>query len=176
MTQKTMEIFGLIYTEKICRPEDKLFIVDDVFELLTKAYAKVEGGLLFSDEDELLSKTGVWQVIYRNAEIIGVVVYKAKKGTKMVAIAAHEKFKQSAKAVFSTLFRKSFARTWMEVSEGVERYMMKLGAEKFLIPNKYAARLTEKEIVALCEDGYHYERVINGVIKRKVIVGIPKEW
>jgi hypothetical protein len=155
---------------------DKVFIVDDVYRILQKAYATVEGGLNFKSKDDLISSTGLWRVVYCKSEIIGVIIYKAKRGSKMVALAMHEQFKKSAKEVFSYIFRKTFSKSWMEVSGAAEKYLMKLGAAQYRIANIHATEILGKEIIELCDDGYHYKRVINGIVKKKVMVGIPREW
>ena len=109
-----------------------------------------------------------------DTEPIGVIIYKAKFGLKMVALGLSDRFRKEAKIILSRVLRETLSRTWMEVSEGMERFMQKIGCEKFFIPNSYADKLTKKKIIKLCNDGYHYIREINGIPKRKVIVGFPK--
>ena len=94
----------------------------------------------------------------------------------MVALALNERFKSQAKVLLAKLFRKTIAKSWMEVSEGAEKFMLKIGLGKFRVPNKYAEKLTKKEILQLCDDGYHYIREINGVKKKKMIIGFPKNF
>ena len=63
----------------------------------------------------------------------------------------------------------------MEVSEAAEKFILKIGGNKFLISNKYAPTLTKKEIKGYENDGYHYKREIQGITKTKVIIGTPKK-
>ena len=78
------------------------------------------------------------------------------------------------KTMLAYLFKITFNNTWMEVSEGAEQFVLKHGGGKYLLPNSVASELTGKEIVEVCDDGYHYKRMINGVLKTKVMLGNPK--
>ena len=174
MTLKTLETAGIVYVEELRKIEEKIFIVDEVYALLEKAYSSVKGGLHFSGKDDLILTTDLWRLIYNGTKLIGIVIYKAKRGLKMVALGVHEDFKTEAKAVLSKMLKRTIAKSWMEVSENVEHFMLKLGCEKFRLQNSCAAALTQKEILSLCDDGYHYVREINGIRKTKVIIGFPK--
>ena len=170
--------YDFLHTEDINNSFEKALIADDVFAILKEAYTNVEGGLHFKNSDELICKTSLWRVIYYNATIVGVVVYKSKNGLKMVALAlanfCSNSIKNYTKQMLSFIFKLTFNNSWMEVSEAAEKFILKNGGEKYLVPNKYAAKLTKKDILALCDDGYHYKREINGIIKTKVIIGNPK--
>ena len=176
MNLKTLEFTNIVYVEEVRKIGDKILIVDDIFDILKNAYSGVTGGLHFKDKDDLLLSTDLWRIIYMDTEPIGVIIYKAKFGLKMVALGLSNKFRKEAKAILARVLRETLSRTWMEVSEGMEKFMLKLGCEKFFIPNIYAEKLTKKNIIKLCDDGYHYIREINGIPKRKVIVGFPKYW
>jgi len=170
--------YDFLHTEDITNSFEKALIADDVFSILKEAYTNVEGGLHFKNSDELICKTSLWRVIYYNATIVGVVVYKSKNGLKMVALAlanfCNKSIKNYTKQMLSFIFKLTFNNSWMEVSEAAEKFILKNGGEKYLVPNKYAAKLTKKDILELCDDGYHYKREINGIIKTKVIIGNPK--
>lgn len=92
----------------------------------------------------------------------------------MVALGIKSSTNKAVKKILSYLLKVSFRNTWMEVSEAAERFILKIGGENFLVPNTKAAQLTSKDILELSADGYHYKRVINGVVKTKVIVGNPR--
>ena len=70
-------------------------------ELLSKPLETVEKinkcGLNFEDKQDLLENTSIWKVIYLDNNIIGVLIYKAKYGLKMVACAINETYKNIAK-------------------------------------------------------------------------------
>ena len=48
-------------------------------------------------KQDLLKNTSIWKVIYLDNNIIGVLIYKAKYGLKMVACAINETYKNIAK-------------------------------------------------------------------------------
>jgi hypothetical protein len=166
------------YHETISLTRDKVYIVDDIYELLYESYKSVKGGLHFSSKDELITKTDRWKVIYFDAKIVGVIIYKAKKGLKMVAMGIHSNIEKPlrnfTKQILVQIFQFTFSHTWMEVSEGAEKFILNNGGNKFLIPNSLAVQLTGKEILGLCDDGYHYKRVINGIVKTKLMVGTAR--
>ena len=178
MNYANLTLLDILKTENITSTHERAYIADDVFELLSSAYANVKGGLLFSSIDELILKTSMWRVIYFQSTIVGVVIYKAKRGLKMVALALstnlNKPMQKYAKTMLSYLFKITFNTTWMEVSEGAEKFIVSNGGEKYFVPNHLASKLTGKEILGYCKDGYHYTREINGVLKTKVIVGKPK--
>jgi len=177
MKYEDMILFGRLESETICSMVDKVFIVDEVFSLLQKAYQNVKGGLHFVDKDALIHTTSQWKVIYLDEKVVGVVIYKAKKGLKMVAMGIANDigmFRRYVKRMLSELFLVTFGKSWMEVSEGAERFLLKIGGERFVIPNSYARELTGKDILSLDDDGKHYYREINGVVKRKIILGTIK--
>jgi len=165
------------YKEEISTTLDKLFIVDEVYELLKVAYERVEGGLHFADKDDLVISTDLWRVVYYEAAIVGVIIYKAKRGLKMVAMAINhcieKRIKRYTKEFLGWVLRSSLAKSWMEVSESLERFILQNGGINHLIPNHLARSLTGKDIKVL-SDGYHYQREIQGIIKTKIIIGNVK--
>ena len=175
MTYQTLITSDRLTSDTITSTVEKSYIADEVYALLLQAYSSVKGGLHFVSVDELIVKTAQWRVIYLDDTIAGVIIYKAKRGSKMVAMAISDTLNYSlrthVKSMLSYIFKITFGTTWMEVSEGAERFVLKVGGEKFLLSNTLAANLTGKEILSLDDDGYHYYREINGVIKRKVILG-----
>ncbi len=178
MNYTNLTSLEILQTEDISSMAERVYIADEVFELLRLAYANIRGGLLFASADELVMNTSRWRVIYFQSTIVGVMIYKAKRGLKMVALALSNtlssSLKQHTKTMLSYLFKVTFAHSWMEVSEGAERFIIQNGGERYLVSNALASQLTDKDIVGYCADGYHYKREINGVIKTKVIIGKPK--
>ena len=175
MTYDNLIFAGLLQSENITSHKEKLFIVDDVFSILESAYSSVRGGLAFKSKDELIVTTTLWRVIYLHESVVGVIIYKAKRGLKMVATGVasflNKREAISVKNLLAFMFKYTFRNTWMEVSEGLEKFILKIGGEGFLVSNSYAAGLTGKNILSLDSDGYHYTREIKGVVKRKVIIG-----
>lgn len=178
MNYNNLILIGSLQTETIKSTHEKLFIVDDVFTILQDAYKNIKGGLHFKDKDELINKSDLWKVIYLEERVVGIVIYKAKRGLKMVALGIasflEKKSRCNIKTMLSHIFQLTFANSWMEVSEGVERFIIQNGGHHFLINNTLASQLTGKTILSLDADGYHYTREINGVTKTKVIVGTVK--
>jgi len=178
MNYTNLTLLDILKTESITSTHERAFIADDIFDILAEAYSDVKGGLLFSSVDDLILKTAMWKVIYFQSNIVGVVIYKAKKGLKMVALAissqVNKKLRNNIKIMLHEIFKMTFGKTWMEVSEGAEKFLMKIGGIKFMLPNTLANSLTGKEILSLDEDGYHYYREINGIVKRKIILGTVK--
>ena len=86
-----------------------------------------------------------------------------------------KKIKTLTKNFIAYIFKKSFRKIWMEVSEAAEKFMIKIGGDKFLVSHKYASNLTQKEIKGYEFDGYHYKREIQGITKTKIIIGTPKQ-
>ena len=148
-------------------------ILDEVYTLLESTYKNVEGGLNFENKYDLLQNTSIWKVIYFENHIIGVLIYKAKHGLKMVACAINETYKNIAKKRLINIIKKNFSKTWMEISEGLERFILNIAsAKEFIIHNKKAKDILKKSI-QLCNDQHHYIREINGVNKTKILVGTP---
>jgi len=178
MTNSKLLFTQNINIETITLKSEKAFIVEDVYSILEDAYKSVKGGLHFTSYDDLLLNTTMWKVIYSDATIVGVIIYKAKQGLKMVAMGLSTKltkhYQRIIKKTLASLFQLTFSYTWMELSEGAEKFILKHGGSKYILPNHLARELIKKEIVTLCDDGVHYKRVINGVLKTKIIVGKPK--
>ena len=158
----------------IKRTETKEKYLDSVYAILEESYSHVEGGLNFENKEDLLVNTSVWKLIYFGEQLIGVVVYKAKLGLKLVALGLVKVYKELAKKRLYRLLRTSLTKTWMEISEGFEAFVLKIkGVEEFVHPCSLAQVFTQKQIIEQCSDGVHYKREINGVIKTKLIVGTP---
>ena len=168
-----------IIFEKVDNYEKVLF-AGEVYSLLKESYRDVKGGLLFKNINDLVESTGRWDLIFFDNKVVGAIIYKVKRGLKMVALGISKqidrKISNCVKSMLTMFCRNIFRFSWMEVSEGAEKFFMKNGASNYLIPNIYAKQLlADKEIIELCDDGYHYKREIKeGVIKTKVLIGNPK--
>jgi hypothetical protein len=178
MRYENLVTLGRLEEDILLSMAEKSYIADDVYTLLSNAYANVKGGLHFASPDELLSKTSLWKVIYLDSHIVGAIIYKSKRGLKMVAMAICDSINYTLrthiKTMLSHIFQKSFRNSWMEVSECAEKFILHVGGDKFLVKNTLASQLTAKNILSLDNNGTHYYRKINGVIKRKVMIGTFK--
>ncbi len=158
-------------TINIYNPVDKVRWIDQVWKILNDAYSKVEGGLLFTDQCEIIRNTSIWKLIVENNKVIAVTIFKHKFGQKLVAMGTSNAIHAKEALIF--LISHSLERTWMEVSEAVEVFIMKYcGGEKFLINQSEAVHYLNKTIETV-GDGYHYIREIAGVSKTKILLGTP---
>lgn len=158
----------------IKRTETKEKYLDKVYAILEESYSKVEGGLNFESKQDLLKNTSVWKLMFCAEKLIGVVVYKSKLGLKLVALGLVKAYKELAIKRLYRILKSNLTRTWMEISEGFEKFVLKIsGVERFIHANNVAEAFTQKQIIEQCADGVHYKRDINGVIKTKLIVGTP---
>lgn len=67
--------------------EERKKYAQEVFDLLQKAYRKVDGikGNGFESPEAMTAKIPFWKLVRKNDKIVTVVMYKAKDGRKMVA-------------------------------------------------------------------------------------------
>lgn len=157
-------------------PAEKRAFQQAVWDLLAVAYREVEGGLYYADLDEMVNTTSEWQLALADGQLIAVVLFKAKKGRKMVAFGATADpalRNKLGKQALADMISSQLGSAWLEVSEKAERFVMGLGGARYLIDNRWAAKLTGKPLLGLCDDGVHYIREICGFAKRKIIVGTP---
>jgi len=147
--------------------------IHEAWNILEEAYKNVKGGLFFKSKDELISSTSLWKVILHHNKMIGITVYKAKHGLKLVALAVSMKAKELAKTALRKVVKADLKQCWMELSEAAEKFVMGLGGDKYIIPNRLVASIIDKE-VGPTSDGIHYMRNIMGEEKQKVLLGTIK--
>lgn len=144
-----------------------------VWELLSQAYASVEGGLHFSSVEELIQKTKQWRITVAGNTVIAVAIFKAKKGLKISAFCMNRQFGALAKISLIALIKNSLKNGWIELSENAERFVMTYcNGAQYIVNNCLADGLLNKNI-KLSADGYHYSRNVNNTVKEKIIVGTP---
>ncbi|MFT0213941.1 hypothetical protein VQ643_15285 [Pseudomonas sp. F1_0610] len=142
-----------------------------VWELLQANYADVTGGLHYTSIEQLINTSAMWKVALHKKQVVAVTIYKAKKGLKLVALAACQKLKKVACIALSNIIRRDLKSCWMELSERAERFvMLYCGGQDFIISNELAAQILEKQVVCL-NNGYHYLREINNQPKSKLLLG-----
>ncbi|MEL4369372.1 hypothetical protein [Shewanella xiamenensis] len=145
-----------------------------VWDLLEKSYADVSGGLHYNEPAELLIDTQRWRLVLYRGHLIALTLFKAKRGWKLVAMATCRQHGKRARNALQRLICADLPRTWMELSERAERFVLcHCGGHKFLIHASLASSLLDKPVERSTEDGYHYQRTIAGLLKTKVIVGTP---
>lgn len=148
--------------------------IDQIWNLLVIAYKEVEGGLHYASKEEILQDTVRWRIALDGEKVIACTLFKPKKGLKLVAMATSTKFGYAAKEALREIINMDLPYTWMELSEGAERFVLgKCDGSKYLFHASHAKQLLEKDILMGDFDGFHYKRNILGFMKSKVIVGTP---
>ncbi len=158
----------------LIRDKYRLKYIDIVWKLLEEGYRDVKGGLFFKTKEDLLNATTQWKVIICKNIIIGVTVYKAKRGLKLVALCVTkiDIYKKLALQALEKLIKSDLKKCWMELSEGAERFVMKF-AKEYVVQNYLVAQILGKEI-ELSTDGMHYTREIKNIKKEKILLGTPR--
>jgi hypothetical protein len=161
-------------TITLSNPVDKARYIDSVWNILSEGYRNVKGGLLFENKIDLIRNSSIWKLGIRKDRVIAVAIFKHKFGQKLVALSTDKTINPIvATDALAYIIKSSLSRAWMEVSEAAEIFVMKrCGGEKFLIHHTEAAKLLKKTISPSI-DGYHYERIIAGIPKQKIVLGTP---
>jgi hypothetical protein len=152
---------------------DKTIHLNRVWEILQKSYKNVNGGLLFTSKEDLLCNSSEWKLIFYRKKVVGVMIFKAKFGRKIVAIGRDERYGQYSINALALSLEQTLYYAWMEVSEKAEEFILKYcNVYQLLIHQSIAIMLISKTIEPL-EDGYHYFREIAGIKKAKILIGTP---
>jgi len=174
-----------IYSNLHSRNE-KLPYVDITTDLIYKSYASVGGFKSLDDKNELRDEIEwqankddtFWKLSKRHGEVTSIIIYKNTPSGMRTVASATDKTEQGKidllKMKRDDLQQK---RSFSEVSDAMEHIMLKMGAKKY--PFEVVKRILNKNSdgVELIpdDDGYHYYRVINGKLKRKLLVGFVKQ-
>ena len=152
-----------------------------VWEILKKCYAYLEGGLLYGNTWDEFNKNymnnpeiRMWKLIRRGDKITACVIYKGDKGGRKNVAMGYDQTEQGKKdllAICKEDYKLAEREAWAEVSSKAFCSAVKNGA--LLIPNYLAAKVlgkNENEIEKK-DDGYFYTRKINGKKHTKCIIG-----
>lgn len=153
--------------------EQKDQYINDVWQVLLEGYKNVKGGLHFKSKIELIEKTHIWKAICYEGRVIGVTVYKIKKGLKLVALSVGTKFRDVAVVALKKVVKRDLKQCWMELSEAAEKFVLKLGGDKYVISNHVVEKILGKYVNPV-DDGVHYVREIMGIKKEKIMIGTVK--
>lgn len=168
------EYAAMMKTLTLTTHEEMQRYIDQVWPLLVEAYAKVSGGLHYANTQAVLEETSRWRVVLRHGRVIAVTLFKARRGWKLVAMALCRRSGERARHALRRLISADLSRCWMELSERAERFVLEhCGGQHFLIHASLAAGLLGKPVLPCESDGFHYRRVVAGVMKAKVVVGTP---
>jgi hypothetical protein len=169
---KLLEIVLLEHYVNLLTVDEKRKYVDEVWDMLQKAYAPIGGFKSAASKEELIDDSSMWKLVRRNGKIVAVFIYKDKFGRKSIACATDGSDQGKADLIKTKSDDTKMRRAWAEVSGKVESIMIK--AKAVPVSNKYAAKLTGKEILGYDVDGVHYTRLIAGEPHVKAIYGFPK--
>ena len=148
--------------------------LEQVWSLLVESYAQVSGGLHYSSPQDLLEDTQRWRLVIRHGRVIAATFFKAKRGWKLVAMATCRRQGQRARRALQRLIHADLSRSWMELSERAEAFVLRhCGGQHYVIHASLAAELLNKPVQTQVADGFHYQRQVAGLMKTKVIVGTP---
>ena len=156
----------------ISDPDSKKEYVDEIWDMMEKAYAYVGGFKGAADKAELINDSGLWKIVKRNGKVTAFRIYKDKFGRKGIATASDGTERGKKDINLITKQDLEMKRGWSEVSDKAEGYMKKMGAVP--VSNKYVKLLLPGKDIKLDDDGFHYYRKIGDKVIRKVIVGFPK--
>jgi len=145
----------------------------EVWALLTESYQEVEGGLNYRSVQQLINTSAAWEITVSEGHLLAVIVFKAKHGLKLVAMAVNRRFKTEAKQALKEMISARLDRCWMELSGSAERFVMNhCDGARYLLDASVVDNLLNK-VVQRSSDGYHYYRSILGITKEKVALGTP---
>lgn len=152
-------------------PKEKAEYSEVCWDILQKAYANIGGFGSAQTPEDLAKDTFLWKLNRKGGKIVAVRIYKAQYGRKAIASATDGS--HAGKAVLMEIFKEDLTRAWTECSGAVEKILMRMGGDKYIVPAEYAAKLTNKSDIEISEDGLHYTRKIADHRHEKVIIGSP---
>lgn len=156
------------------QPQQMQSYCKQVWPLLVESYAKVNGGLNYANAEELISTSARWKLALHGGRVVAVTIYKAKKGLKLVAMAACRHARDQARRALINIIKRDLRHCWMELSEQAEHFVLNYcGGHRFIIHSSLVARLLDKPVSPFELDGFHYRRTIQGQNKLKIALGTP---
>lgn len=172
--------------------EKKRLYADEVYDLLTAAYAQVGGlhGSGFGSPEQMIQAIPFWKLYRKDGDIISVLMYKEKAGRKVVVVASDgtdDGKRFLAKMMLDDMLQN---RAYCEVSGPALSFMKRhMGADAIksrAIPVDRVRRvLPGDDIVGDLADtdpdvvrhpdlaDYFYQREIGGTLHTKVMLGNP---
>jgi hypothetical protein len=119
--------------------------------MLQSTYQDI-GGLGTVDIENLVQTPGLWKIIRKGTEIVAGVLYRDSKGNKIRLVFRNgtPEGKAELKKILQDDLR--LARSWVEVSGPLEKYLTKIGARK--IPASEAGEILGAKIDSIHDDGF----------------------
>ena len=146
--------------------------VKDVYKLLVYSYMGIAGGFLYSMLELLTKENTTWHTGIQNGNLKCVIISKETHiGSKIIACGCDgtREGKQELMRYLISCIEDKEKRYWCEASGVIEHWLQKHGVEAH--PNEWAKEILGKDIENYSDDGIHYIRRINGVMKEKAIYG-----
>jgi hypothetical protein len=167
-----MILHDLLLVERVVNlftPDQKARHAAEVWDILQKSYAKMDGFKSAASPEELIHDSGLWKLVTRDGKITALNIYKDKFGRKSIASGTDGSPQGRRDYMMVKDEDIKLRRTWAEVSGPAERILQKSGGKP--LPAHWAALLTGKKILAINDDGVHYTRLISGHPHEKIIYG-----
>ena len=179
------------YINLIGKDKEKEEYAEEVFDMLTRSYAKI-GGLKMnglSSKEEMVKQIPFWKLSKKNDKIVAVALYKDKAGIKIIAVSTDGT--EEGKKALQDIYKSDFDRAYFEVSGASLGLILRTVGEDFAL--KYVKRISEvKKIMgdnAIEEANpkspeieiflkkypkitqYFYQREIAGKMHHKILLG-----
>ena len=156
---------------------DKKKYIDEVWQIITNAYAKIGG--CNCEKEELFEDNIYWKFIRRDGKITAVCLYKITPyGRKLFLLGSDgtEQGKKDIRQIMQEDISQEERNFYAEVSETPEYMYLKRGAKPVSTKDAQMILGDEKIITPTKEDEYHYTRKIGPQknIYRKIMLGNPK--
>jgi hypothetical protein len=152
--------------------EEKRKYVEEVWDMLQRAYEPVGGFKSANSPEHLIDDSHLWKLVRRDGKIVSVIIYKDQNGRKLIGMATDGSVQGKKDLSKIASEDTKLRRSWAEASGPAEKFLLKHGA--IPIPAKFAKQLTGKELLGYDVDGVHYTRLIAGELKTKAIYGFPQ--
>lgn len=148
--------------------DDKQVIFNIVKQMVATTYEKYCHSSFNVSNENFLTTTGKWKILFKDNEIIGGLIYKEYFGQKL-RVLFHDGCKESKAEVMCKLQLDLFDGHWVEASGKVRTKI------KNVVPNVSVA-FAESNFDEVCRvDNYSYSRPIDGVYSKiQTILGTPR--
>ena len=147
---------------------------DQVFDMLTKAYAPIGGILGCDNVDMLVNDSDFWKLFFKGGQLRAVAIYTFKRGGRKMMYCGTDGTSQGKECLMTIIgddLKLKDRSAWAEVSDKMEHiYINKKGAVP--VPVEVAQKIMrDKPFVKIHDDGFHYDRIIGGEVHTKIMVG-----
>lgn len=162
--------------------EDIAKFADVAFQMLQETYKDI-GGCGVNSAKQLIQETDLMKFQRRDGKLVAVNCYK-KTPHGLKCFVGGSDGSDAGKRAMKDFLKQDFdlsgndlrnrhkwkRRTYIEVSGAPEHILMNK-FEVNVIPNTKVGEILDKEILELHKDGIHYDRMIAGTKRTKVLIG-----